>query len=88
MVNWYRVPDNNKLRPFTFIVGGRGIGKTYSALDVCVTQHPGAFMYLRNTKEQLQESCGAFGNPFKRWAADHNRDINMKMEKSLNLDKY
>lgn len=82
MVNWYRVPDNNKLRPFTFIVGGRGIGKTYSAIDKSVTEYPSAFLYLRNTKEQLQESCGAFGNPFKKWAGDHNRDIVMKLEKS------
>lgn len=82
MVNWYKIPDNDKLRPLTFIVGGRGIGKTYSAIDKSVTEYPGAFLYLRNTKEQLQESCGTFGNPFKKWAGDHNRDIVMKLEKS------
>lgn len=37
---------------------------------------------MRNTREQLQESCGTFGNPFKKWSNDHDRDILMKMEKS------
>lgn len=80
-MKWYTIPDNAKLRPFTFIVGGRGIGKTYSAIDMCVTEHPGNFLYLRNTREQLQESCGAFGNPFKKWATDHKLDIVMEVEK-------
>ena len=81
-VNWYKIPDNNKLRPFTFIVGGRGIGKTYDSIDRAVTEYKGKFLYLRNTKEQLQESCGAFGNPFKKWAQDHDKDIVMRLEKS------
>lgn len=82
MVKWYKIPDNNKLRPFTFIVGGRGIGKTYSTIDAGITEHENAFLYLRNTREQLQESCGAFGNPFKKWAADHDRDIKLVAEKN------
>ena len=82
MTKWYHIPDNDKLRPFTFIVGGRGIGKTYDTIDRCVEKFPGHFMYLRNTREQFQESCGSFGNPFKRWAMDHDRDIVMRMEKS------
>lgn len=81
-MNFYQIPDNNKLRAFNFIIGGYGIGKTYSAIDRAVCSYPGAFLYLRNTREQLQESCGTFGNPFKKWANDHNRDILMKMEKS------
>lgn len=81
-MKWYKIPDNNKLRPFTFIVGGRGIGKTYSAIDAGITEHENAFLYLRNTREQLQESCGAFGNPFKKWAADHKRDIRLVGEKN------
>lgn len=81
-INWYKIPDNKKLRPFTFIVGGRGIGKTYNSIDRAVTEYKGKFLYLRNTKEQLQESCGAFGNPFKKWAMDHDKDIVMRLEKS------
>lgn len=77
---WYKIPTGSKLRPHTFIVGGRGIGKSYSAIDTCVTQYPGKFLYLRNTQVQIKESCGAFGNPFKKWSRNHNRDIMMKME--------
>lgn len=80
-MNWYSIPEDTKLRPFTFIVGGRGIGKTYSAQDRAITKHKKKFLYLRNTREQLQESCGAFGNPFKKWATDHGRDILMELEK-------
>jgi hypothetical protein len=81
-MKWYHIPDNDKLRPFTFIIGGRGIGKTYDTIDRGVTQFENAFLYLRNTKEQLQESCGAFGNPFKKWAADHDRDIKLERERN------
>ena len=81
MPSWYHIPPLPKLRPFTFIVGGRGIGKTYDSIGVCVEDFPGSFMYMRNTREQLQESCGAFGNPFKRWGLDHNRDIKLELER-------
>jgi hypothetical protein len=79
--NWYKIPTGDKLRPFTFIVGGRGIGKTYSAIGEGIENHRGKFMYLRNTREQLSESCGNFGNPFKKWAGDHDRDIKLEIER-------
>ena len=82
MVKFYQIPDNDKLRAFNFIIGGYGIGKTYSAIERAVLSYPGHFLYLRNTREQLQESCGGFGNPFKKWCQNNNRDIIMKMEKS------
>lgn len=79
-MEWYKIPTGTKLQPFTFIVGGRGIGKSYSAIDTAINEYPGAFLYIRNTEVQLKESCSAFGNPFKRWAKDHDRDIFVKME--------
>ena len=82
MVKWYSIPEHSKLKPFTFIVGGYGIGKTYSAIDRALTEYKGHFLYLRNTGEQLKESCGEFGNPFKKWSNDHNVNIIMRMEKS------
>ena len=81
-MKWYHIPDNDKLRPFTFIVGGRGIGKTYDTIDRGITEHENKFLYMRNTREQLQESCGDFGNPFKKWAADHDRDIKLVSQKN------
>lgn len=80
-VKWYSIPTGEKLRPFTFIVGGRGIGKTYSAIGEGIENHRGSFMYLRNTREQLAESCGDFGNPFKRWAEDHKLNIKLEIER-------
>ena len=82
MPDWYKIPENNKLRPFNFIIGGYGIGKTYSAIERAICSFPGAFLYLRNTREQLQESCCAFGNPFKKWNNNNGREIILKMEKS------
>ena len=81
-MKFYEVPSEDKLRPFNFIIGGYGIGKTYSAIDRAICSYFGRFMYLRNTREQLQECCCEFGNPFKKWASDHNREISIKMEKS------
>lgn len=77
---WYKLPTGDKIKAFNFIIGGRGIGKSYDGINTCVTKYPGQFLYLRNTAVQLKESCGAFGNPFKRWSRDHNRDIIMKMQ--------
>ena len=82
MVKWYRIPDNDKLRAFNFIIGGYGVGKTYSTIDRAVLSYPGEFIYMRNTAEQLKECCGTFGNPFKKWNKLNERDLFMKMEKS------
>lgn len=72
---------SDKLQAVSIIIGGRGIGKTYSAFSFLDADDKKPFIYMRNTDVQLQESCTAFGNPFKRWAADHGRVINMEMEK-------
>lgn len=80
-MKWYNVAGRaEKLRPVSIIIGGRGIGKTYSAIDYVVnSKRP--FIYMRNTDVEMQESSGAFGNPFKRWARDHGRDIRLVAEK-------
>lgn len=86
-INWYNIKSTeNKHQPFNFIIGGRGIGKTYSCIDYCVDEHSGHFLYLRNTKEQIEESAGksfetSFGNPFKKWSNDHGRRIFLTIEK-------
>lgn len=73
-MKWYKVSERaDRLRPLNFIIGGRGIGKTYGTLDFIINkQQP--FIYLRNTDTQLQECSTAFGNPFKRWNLDHEKD--------------
>lgn len=72
----------DELRAIGIVIGGRGIGKTYSSIDFCITGQSKRFIYMRNSVVQLDESCGEFGNPFKRWAADHGRVIYMEKEKN------
>lgn len=81
-IDYYKISDySHKLTAINIIIGGRGIGKTYSALDFSInTGEP--FIYMRNTDIQLQESASAFGNPFKRWNTDHGRNIYISKEKS------
>lgn len=80
-MKWYNVAGRaEKLRSVSIIIGGRGIGKTYSAIDFAVNSGR-PFVYMRNTDTQMQESSSAFGNPFKRWARDHDRDIRLVAEK-------
>ena len=80
-MEWYDIRKRaDKLRAISIIIGGRGIGKTYSALSFVLEQKK-PFIYLRNTAVQMEECCSAFGNPFKRIAADTGRIISMKAEK-------
>lgn len=80
MINWFNVKDYEpKLKGTSIFIGGRGIGKTYSAFSYIIDKQP--FMYIRNTGVQIDECCTSFGNPFKKWAKDHKRVIYMKKEK-------
>ena len=76
------VPYIEELKALLICIGGRGIGKTYSALTFLLEGQEKRFIYMRNTVTQLDECCGEFGNPFKRWAADHGRTIWMEKEKN------
>lgn len=69
-----------KLRAINIIIGGRGIGKTYSALSFMLEQDA-PFIYLRNTAVQMDESCSLFGNPFKRLNKDLDKNVIMESEK-------
>lgn len=72
----------DEVRAIGIVIGGRGIGKTYSSIDFCIDGQDKRFIYMRNSVVQLEESCGEFGNPFKRWAADHGRTVFMEKEKN------
>ena len=83
-MKFFEIKDyEKKLSAISIFIGGRGIGKTYSAFSYVFEEKPeNPFIYMRNTGVQLDECCGAFGNPFKRWAKDHNRTIWMEKEKN------
>ena len=72
-MKWYKIRADN-IRPITVIIGGRGIGKTYSTIDFLMNSGK-MFLYLRNTDVQLKESASDFGNPFKRWNYDKGRNV-------------
>lgn len=67
-------------RAESFIIGARGIGKTYSSLDYFYKKDE-LFIYMRNTKVQLDECMGDFGNPFKRLNKDKGYNIKIIKEK-------
>lgn len=82
MIEWYDIRKvEDKLSAVNIIIGGRGIGKTYSALSF-VLEKKKPFIYLRNTDVQLKECITGFGNPFKRLNMDMGSDIFFKSEKS------
>lgn len=85
MIEWYDIQKvEHKLSAINIIIGGRGIGKTYSTLSYVIEKKK-PFIYLRNTDVQLKECLTGFGNPFKRWNQDHNRNIIFRSEKSHSL---
>lgn len=69
-----------ELRGINIVIGGRGIGKTYSVLNFLYENNE-KFIYLRNTDVQLDEACGDFGNPFKRLNMDKGRNVYVAKEK-------
>ncbi len=64
---YYDVKEDLKENmPFTFILGGRGIGKTYSTLSYLAenASEERQFMYLRRTQVELDTVLKSGGNPF------------------------
>lgn len=84
-MRWYQISERaDKLRPLNFIIGGRGIGKTYGTMDYLL-QKGQPFIYLRNKDTQLAECSTDFGNPFKRWNRDHEKDIRIMTERKHSI---
>lgn len=80
-MNFFEIRDYlTDLRAISIIIGGRGIGKTYSTLDF-LYQNKEPFIYLRNTDIQLNECSGDFGNPFKRLNKDKGYSIAIAKQK-------
>lgn len=84
-MKWYDIRDSRKKwRVFNFFLGGRGIGKTYSAIDYLLTNNF-KFLYIRSTEKQIKLSLTPDrGNPFKKWAQDHKRTIYISSGEDIN----
>lgn len=65
------------------IIGGRGIGKTYSILKG-ILESNAYFMYVRRTDVELKNCCKQTNNPFTTL----NSDLNRNVEISKNEDSY
>lgn len=71
----------DKSMPFTVIVGGRGIGKTYGAIDVLTNEidedNINKILFMRRSGTQAKKCATGQFNPYKSWNADHGRNIVM-----------
>ena len=70
---WVSAGITHKI-PFCFCIGGRGSGKTYSAL-LYAYQSGARFMFLRNSQTQVDRLLKPQFNVFKRINEDHHIDV-------------
>lgn len=84
MINWFDIAKyETRFRANNFFIGGRGIGKTFSAFSYIYDKQP--FIYARNTEVQLDECSTEYGNPFKKWNKVRGHLVHMKKEKKHSL---
>lgn len=57
--------------PFNVILGGRGIGKTYNAFDLCYNNP--SFMWMRRGAAEAEATSSVVSAPWKSWFADHDK---------------
>lgn len=71
--------------PFQIFIGGRGIGKTYSAIadiaENASSEHP--YIYLRRTEEEVSKLSGELGNPFKSYNTNNGTYITIEASKRV-----
>ena len=68
--------------PFQIFIGGRGTGKTYSALSGALQLYPQRFIYMRRTAQELDlmldsDKYGEGANPFKPVNRNLSRDVGL-----------
>lgn len=84
-MRWFNVQDSaDRWRVFCMFLGGRGIGKTYSVFTYAFDSGL-RFLYVRSTDTQIKTCLSPDkGNPFKKWAADHDRSIYIRHGDDVN----
>lgn len=65
--NFYFDIKDRSTMPFQVYIGGRGIGKSYSALRTLALDMPAneKWIYMRRTGKEIEACSTEFGNPFK-----------------------
>lgn len=61
--------------PFQIYIGGRGVGKTYSALDDVISGDYQSFLYLRRSQKEIESVASGYANPFKRLNLDKGYEV-------------
>lgn len=74
----------NRGNTFTFIIGARGVGKSYGMTDYLlnyrdITSQKGKFIYLRRSSPELDAVTADLMNPFKAYTDKH-PDIDVRIE--------
>lgn len=75
-LQWYSIEKGlSKGCAFNLFIGGRGIGKTYSAIAHILNADINKFMYIRRSGQEMLKAATDIGNPFKAYNKDHNRNV-------------
>jgi len=73
--------------PFIFMFGGRGTGKTYTSLEICI-EDALKFIYMRRTQTQVDIVVNPEYSPFKILNKDFNWNIGSKIISKNNSAWY
>lgn len=79
-----RYAEKNNIA-FILIAGGRGIGKTFGAVDLVLKDRPSKFIWMRRTLVQLELINKPELNPFKKNYSEGHIDFEPAMQ---NISKY
>lgn len=85
-IKWFDYRGRSDAK-FQFFIGGRGIGKSYSALDEIYRtglRERGVhkWLYIRMTEIELKSTCGE-GNAFKDYNIENGTDIEMDYNEKM-----
>lgn len=70
---------------FQIFIGGRGIGKTYSALKECLSHK---FLYLRRTEKEIEACASEIANPFKKINSNEGLNISSSFNSKLSMGSF
>lgn len=72
---------------FLIIIGGRGIGKTFSSFELLTTLSDINPFYVRTIREEIELSCTTHGNPFKEFNRKKNKNFGFEKEQGFYVMK-
>lgn len=77
----------NDKHTFNFIIGARGVGKTFGALSYCY-QNKIKFIYLRTRDTQIKKLSNPAFNPFKAINDEYGSDIGVNNKKTGGISQF